>query len=69
MISQDYKRSHKNLTYEKVYQYALELFEYDRDKANHWWMTKQEELDGLSPFEMVKIGKGRALVRLIQRCR
>ena len=69
MIHEEYKSSHKNLTYAKVYNYALEMFKYDKDKTNHWWLTKNELLDGRSPFEMVKMGKGRKLVKLIQRCK
>lgn len=58
----------KNLTYEKVYNAALELFSYDRDKTNSWWMTKLEELDNLAPYEVVKIGKARRLMRFITKC-
>lgn len=64
----DNKSSPKNLTYAKVYSYALELFNYDKDKTNSWWLTKQEELGDKAPFELVKEGKGRRLVRMIQRC-
>ncbi|HMG16373.1 MAG TPA: hypothetical protein VK590_13040 [Saprospiraceae bacterium] len=65
----DNKSNPKNLTYAKVYSYALELFDYDKDKTNSWWLTKQEELGGKAPFELVKEGKGRRLVRIIQRCK
>jgi len=69
MIQQEYKVRPKNLTYAKVYSYALEMFGYDKDKTNHWWMSRQKILGDKSPFELVKMGQGRKLVRLIQRCR
>jgi uncharacterized protein (DUF2384 family) len=69
MILQEYKRSPKNLTYAKVYNYALEMFQYNRDKTNHWWISRQKILGDKSPFELVKMGKGRKLVRLIQMCK
>lgn len=59
----------RNVTYAKVYSYALELFEYDKDKTNAWWMGKHEELGGKSPYEMVKEGKARKLINIINRCR
>lgn len=61
-------RCPKNLTYEKVYNYAYSLFGHDKDKTNAWWMGKQEMFDNRSPYEMVKEGKGRQLIRLIERC-
>jgi hypothetical protein len=35
---------------------------------NAWWMTKNNEMDGLTPYEMVKNGKGRKLMRMLERC-
>lgn len=64
----DNKSVPRNLTYAKVYQYALELFGFDKDKTNSWWMSQLEEL-GMSPFEMVKLGKGRQIMRLIDKAR
>lgn len=68
MPSNENKSHSKKLSYEKVYQYALELFGYDKDKTNAWWMGKCETLDNLSPFEMVKEGKGRELMKMLTRC-
>lgn len=62
------KGNPKNLTYEKVYNHALSVFCQDRDKTNIWWMTKNPLLDGMSPYEMVKEGKGRKLIRIMERC-
>lgn len=69
MILQESKSVPRNLTYAQVYACALEFFNHDKDKTNHWWLNKHEELSGLSPYEMVKQGKGRKLVRLIEKCR
>lgn len=67
-LLQENKSTARNTTYQKVYMHALEMFSYDKDKANAWWMSKCEELGGLAPYEMVKIGKGRKLIKLINRC-
>lgn len=60
--------NNQKISYEKVYHYALQLFEFDKDKTNSWWMGKCEELDGLSPFEMVKEGRGIELMKIINKC-
>jgi len=65
----DNKKSPRNLTYSRVYNYALEMFGYDKDRTIAWWMSKIKELDDKSPFEMVKMGKGRKLMKYIIRCR
>ncbi len=59
----------RNTTYSQVYNMALELFENDKDKTNSWWMNKCDEFGGLAPYEMVKHGKARKLIKLINRCR
>jgi hypothetical protein len=61
--------SHKNTTYEHAYCAALEMFAYDRDKTNAWWLRKSDEFGGLAPYEMIKNGQGRKLIKLINRCR
>lgn len=58
----------RNLTYEQVYNRVLELFFHDRDKANAWWMSRNQHLDNKAPYEMIKEGKARKLVRFLQRC-
>lgn len=68
MLTEEFRSSPKATTYERVYKSALEMFDYDKDKTISWWMTKNEELDGLAPYEMVKIGKGRKLLKIIERC-
>lgn len=65
----DNKKIPRNLTYARVYSFALELFQFDKDKTNVWWMSKRKELNDKSPFEMVKTGKGRLLMKYINRCR
>lgn len=61
-------RTPRTLTYEKVYKTALALFDHDPHKTNSWWLKKQEALDGLAPYEMVKCGKSRKLMKIMERC-
>lgn len=58
----------KNITYERVRETALQLFGYDKDKLNNWWLAPCNEFDGLSPYEVVKKGKGQRLMRYLERC-
>ena len=58
----------KNTTYKKVYDFALQIFGYDKDRVTAWWMQPCNEFDGLSPFEVVKAGNGRKLMRYLERC-
>lgn len=68
MLPDQNRKVPRNLTFEKVYNYALELFCYDRDKVNSWWISGNEDLGGMSPYEMVKNGKGRKLIRIMEKC-
>lgn len=68
MVLRDNKSHSKKLNYQKIYQYALEIFGYDKDKTNSWWLTKCKELDDRSPFEFVRDGRGRELMKMITRC-
>lgn len=67
MLIDENKRKPRNLTFQQVYDMALKMFNEDKDKTNSWWMSRCEEFENLSPYEMVKIGKGRKLVKLIER--
>jgi len=67
-MKQENKIVPRNLTYKKVFDHALEFFGHDRDKTLSWWMKKAEEFGNLSPFEMVKEGKGRRLIRMMEKC-
>jgi len=58
----------RNTTYEQVYNYALEIFRFDRQRLNSWWLKKSEQFDNLAPYEMVKIGKARKLMRILEKC-
>lgn len=58
----------KNITYERVFNFALEVFQYDKDKTLTWWMTKRDEFGNLSPFEVVKNGNGQWLMDYLTRC-
>jgi uncharacterized protein (DUF2384 family) len=68
MIIKEYTQVPRNTTYEKVYNYVLDLFEQDKDKANSWWLGQQEELNGKAPYQMVKEGNGRKLIKILQKC-
>jgi len=63
------KSNPKNITYKKVYDLALELFSYDKDKVNSWWMSRHAELGDRSPFELVKNGKGMWLMKKLRKCK
>lgn len=65
----DNKSKPRNTTYSKVYSYALEVFNYDKDKTNSWWINKQDYLNGKSPYELVKEGKGRKLMKILEKCK
>lgn len=69
MILNESKSASRRTTYERVYSAALELFENDKNKLNFWWISKQLEFGNLAPYEMIKAGKGRKLLRIIERCR
>lgn len=64
-----YREQPKKLTYEKIFNHALEIFQFDKDKTLAWWMTPQIELGNKSPFQYARDGKGRALVRIIEKCK
>ncbi|VVC75968.1 hypothetical protein AQUSIP_12690 [Aquicella siphonis] len=57
----------RGISYAKVYSYALEMFQYDKDKTNCWWMSKLPEFGNKSPYEMVKEGRSKEIVKLITR--
>jgi hypothetical protein len=69
MIQNESKTTSRRTTYERVYSAALELFEHDRNKLNFWWISQQPELGNIAPYEMIKAGKGRKLLRIIERCK
>jgi uncharacterized protein (DUF2384 family) len=64
----DNKSNPKNITYSHAYSKALEVFQYDKDKTNSWWISKHNEFDGKSPYELVKEGNGRKLMKIMDRC-
>lgn len=68
MITKEYSHAPRNMTYEKVYNYVLELFGQDRNKANAFWIREQDELGGKAPHQMVKEGKGRKLIKILEKC-
>lgn len=68
MLKRENMTAPKSITYEKVYNYALEIFGYDKDKTNAWWVAQSDELNGIAPYQMVKEGKGRKLMKILERC-
>jgi len=69
MTLNESKSVSRNTTYERVYSAALELFNNDRNKLNCWWISQQPELGNIAPYEMIKAGKGRKLLKIIERCK
>lgn len=59
-------KSHSIVTIESVYSYALDIFSNDRDKTNIWWVTPNDFLDGKSPYQITKEGKGKKLLSIMQ---
>lgn len=68
MMKYENKTSPKNITFETIYKSALAMFNYDKDKTHSWWMAKNELFDGKAPYELIKEGKGRKLMKIIDRC-
>lgn len=65
-LKHESKANPKNITYQQVLKEIIEFFNYDKDKALVWYMTKNPLLGDISPFEMVKIGKGQKLMKFIR---
>lgn len=55
----------RNVTYQMVFEKLYEFFQYDKDKALSFYLRPIEKLDNESPYEMIKNGKGRKLLRYI----
>jgi len=68
MIKHENRSVPRSVGFQRVYERVLELFDNDRSKANFWWMSQQESLDNKSPYEMVKQGHGRKIIKILQRC-
>jgi hypothetical protein len=60
------KSNHKNITYDQAFKEILDYFNYDKDKAIAWYMAKNAALGDISPFEMIKLGKGQKLMKFIR---
>lgn len=57
------------VSYEHVLKMIIEFFEGDKDKAFYWYAKKNPALNNLSPFEMVKNGKGKNLITFMKKQR
>ena len=49
----------------KVLDCAIEFFN-DKDKAYKWWLTKDPNLKGKSPFQVSKEGKGHQFIKMFE---
>lgn len=58
--------SAKNITYAQALEEIMEYFGYNKDIALAWYMSPNDDLDGLSPYEMIKQGNGQRLMRIIR---
>jgi len=65
MVKPDNKSNPRNLTYEQGLKLIIEFFQGDKDKALKWYMTKNPLLGDMSPYEMIKIGRGKKLMQFI----
>lgn len=65
----EYLSSPRATIYERIYTSAMELFNHDKNKFNLWWLQRHEFLGGKAPYEMIKEGKGRKLLKIIERCK
>lgn len=53
-------------SYSDVLNKAIQAFKYDKDRAYKWYLTKLPQCDNLSPYQMCKSGKSRAMIRLLE---
>lgn len=60
------KHNPKTVTYTQAFSEILEFFNGDKDKAIAWYTVKNPALGDISPYEMIKIGKGRKLMQFIR---
>ncbi len=65
----EYKQTSKITTYERIYLSAKDLFKDDMNRLNLWWLQRHDSLGGKAPYEMIKEGKGRKLLRIIEKCK
>jgi hypothetical protein len=56
----------KTITYHQAFQEILEFFNGDKDKAIAWYTVKNPALGGVSPYEMIKEGRGAKLMKFIR---
>lgn len=56
----------KRMTYEYAMKEILAYFNGDKNKAFYWWITPNPALGDISPFQMVKAGRGEKLMKFIR---
>jgi uncharacterized protein (DUF2384 family) len=60
-------RTSSSIKYEDVLKKIMKIFNNERDKAFNFYLSPVSELNNRSPYEMIKIGKGRYVMRLLDR--
>ena len=65
MLPKNNRRSNKT-TYETVLNKAIEVFQYDKDKALKWYMNENSQF-GMSPYQMCKMGKARTVLTMLNK--
>jgi|GEM_PF-2935064 len=66
MIKNENKSVKKNVSYAYGFKLILDYFNQDKDKAISWYLTPNPGLGNISPYEMIKIGRGRKLIKFIE---
>lgn len=56
----------KRMTYEDAMKEILDFFDGNKDKALTWWITPNPGIGNISPFLMVKNGRGEKLIKFIR---
>lgn len=54
--------------YERILNHVVHIFNYDKEKAFKWWMTPNVNLEDKSPFQYVKDGRSKELMRILRKC-
>ena len=57
------KSNPRSITYQKAYKEILDFFNGDKNKALSWYMTDNPALGGMSPYNMIKAGRGAKLMK------
>ncbi len=64
MIKKEYKLR-DNVSYQDVINILDDIFKGDKDKILSFYLTKQPIFGGISPYEMIKLGKSAKLMKAL----